>query len=159
MRTIQDPAATSGARVLVVDDDPLVRNFLRIILTQAGYRVLTAASGLNALRQLETAPLPDLVLLDLRMPELDGAGFRRAQCRSSRLFHIPVVVCSGEDPEFHRMEFSGCGWVRKPVDVSELLSTVAASLRQRDCAVESSRPLRLAADTRAPEVPPHQRED
>ena len=81
----------SGHRILVVDDDPDVRGFLQTLLESEGYRVYTAANGLDALTMARGAK-PDLIVLDFMMPLLDGKGFRDAQLRDPALAGIPIVL-------------------------------------------------------------------
>jgi len=80
--------------ILVVDDDAAIRAMLRRILEPAGYQILEAADGLAALEQIE-AERPDLILLDMIMPRLDGWGVLRALQQSPPLATIPVVLVSG----------------------------------------------------------------
>ena len=80
--------------ILVVDDDALFRAMLRRILESAAYRVVEAADGIEALEQLHPAP-PDLILLDVLMPRLDGWGVLRALRDRPTLHAIPVVLVSG----------------------------------------------------------------
>lgn len=80
-------------RVLVVDDDPLVRETSALVLTKQGYEVRTSADGFAALVTLRTA-LPDLIIADLRMPNMSGFEFLSVVRR--RFPHIPVIAISGE---------------------------------------------------------------
>ena len=83
--------------VLVVDDDLTTRDLLRRILEREGCRVLEAENGLIALELLEENDRPDLVLLDLMMPDMDGFGFLVAIQENSAWDSIPVVVFTGKD--------------------------------------------------------------
>jgi excisionase family DNA binding protein len=78
--------------VLVVDDDAMVRASVAEFLEDQGYQVLVVNDGVEALRALAEAPQPDLILLDLKMPNLDGWGFREEQLRNPRLADVPVIV-------------------------------------------------------------------
>lgn len=80
--------------VLVVDDDEDTRDVLRALLHGAGYRVETARDGKDALRVLEAGVAPSVIVLDMMMPRLDGAGFRAAQLADPRWRDIPVVAMS-----------------------------------------------------------------
>jgi two-component system, OmpR family, response regulator MprA len=101
-------AATPG--VLVIDDDPRIRTVLQAVLTDSGYTVRIASNGGAALALLG-AWRPDVILLDLQMPIMDGWTFRRAQLAHEDLAAIPVVVM-------------GAG-LAKPFELDELLETVA----------------------------------
>src|SRR5436190_5778708 len=84
---------TRGRTVLVVDDEPDVRNTVAMILEDEGYRVVTARDGREALNKVRSQ-LPDAILLDLMMPVLDGAGFLR-ECRANpECRRVPVLVMS-----------------------------------------------------------------
>jgi CheY-like chemotaxis protein len=78
--------------VLVVDDDPDIRDALCELLEDEGYRVVSAANGSEALAHLRSGELPCVILLDLMMPVMDGWEFRRQQQADPGLSSIPVVV-------------------------------------------------------------------
>src|SRR5688572_13333187 len=81
--------------ILLVDDDNDIRETYGEVLVDEGYQVVLARDGLEALEYLEgTATLPDLILLDLMMPRMDGNQFRGRQLETPRLADIPVVVIS-----------------------------------------------------------------
>ena len=110
-----------SAEILVVDDDRGIRETLGDVLRDEGYRVELARDGNEALSMLRAGDAPELILLDLSMPGMSGAEFRRAQLDDLRLAAIPVVVLSADErnplPDV-------AGWLRKPVDLHELLATV-----------------------------------
>jgi CheY-like chemotaxis protein len=112
--------------LLVVDDDADLREALQDVLRDAGYEVLTAANGRQALEVLARAPVtPLLVLLDMMMPVLDGAGFLRELYARPGGRDIPVVVFSASAGAREEAEqLSARAYLRKPVDVETLLSTV-----------------------------------
>jgi len=116
-----------SARVLVVDDEADIRDTIIEILQDAGHEAVGAYDGRDALDQLAREPLPDLILLDLRMPVLDGQGFRAQQVKDPRLATIPVVVVSANSQVREVAEGMGAaGYLRKPVDLAALLRTTAA---------------------------------
>lgn len=80
------------ARVLVVDDEPDVRLVVRVVLTSAGHEVIEAESGEAALEHLEAEPRPDAVLLDVRMPGIDGWEVLRRLRSGDAHRAVPVVV-------------------------------------------------------------------
>jgi excisionase family DNA binding protein len=86
-----DRKATRGV-VLVVDDDEMVRASVAEFLEDRGYQVVIAADGVEALKALVESPKPDLILLDLKMPNLDGWAFREEQLRNPNLAAVPVIV-------------------------------------------------------------------
>src|SRR5512142_2938239 len=92
-------AATPGAarRVLIVEDDVDIRETLGELLATAGYETAGAANGLDGLAAARRAP-PDLIVLDLMMPVMDGWEFRSAQRRDPALASIPVIVISASAP-------------------------------------------------------------
>jgi CheY-like chemotaxis protein len=114
--------------VLVVEDYADVRDIFAAFLTARGYDVLTAGDGLEAL-DVARANVPHLILLDLKMPRMDGETFRREQLADPQLAAAPVIVLSGNadaDDVAARMGAVAC--LRKPIDSSTLLSTVARYL-------------------------------
>jgi CheY-like chemotaxis protein len=124
-------AEAGGKNILVVDDDPLTRQALDMILGTAGYSARGAADGQEALKLLQSEPLPDLIILDLLMPGMDGWHFRREQRRVPALAVIPVVVCSGTgDADLHAAALGAAGFLDKPIDADQLLDLVGRVLRQ-----------------------------
>lgn len=119
---------TSGPApiVLVVDDDEDLLAVLRDVIEEEGYRVSTACDGEAALALLESGETPCMVLLDLKMPGMDGGEFRRRQLADPRLAAIPVVGFTGlwnGEESAHRLALASC--LRKPVNLHKLLETVA----------------------------------
>jgi CheY-like chemotaxis protein len=107
--------------VLVVDDDPDVREMLRVALKSEGYEVATAANGVDALHHLRSTPETCVVLLDLLMPLMDGGAFRAALARDRSLSWIPVVVMSGGfEVARQARELGARSFVPKPVDLDRL---------------------------------------
>jgi CheY-like chemotaxis protein len=82
--------------ILVVDDDPMVRDLLHDALQEAGHRVEVAADGAQALDRLRDGTAPCVVLSDVRMPRMDGFELSRATGRDPQLAAIPVVVMTGD---------------------------------------------------------------
>ena len=120
----------AAARVLVVDDEPQIRRFLRLGLTGHGYRVLEAATAEAALR-VAVAEQPDLVVLDLGLPDRDGFSVLAALREWSR---APVLVLSVRDREAEKVRAFDLGaddYVVKPFGLAELLARVRAALRRR----------------------------
>jgi CheY-like chemotaxis protein len=110
--------------VLVVDDDPSLREMLHIILNDAGYEARAARDGSHALAKLQTWR-PDLILLDLRMPGMDGWSFRRAQLADPSLASIPVVLASAAYMlELEAEKLGVTAVVPKPYDLDALLLLV-----------------------------------
>lgn len=112
--------------LLVVDDDHDIRLSLQDVLEVEGYRVITASSGREALEFLRQGLRPELILLDLMMPDVSGWEFRVRQRMEPELASIPVVVVSGQGLSTHDVaELGVAGYLPKPVDLDTLLSTVA----------------------------------
>ncbi len=116
-------------RVLVVDDDETIRRTLRINLRARGYEVEVVGSGRDALSTLEDAP-PDLVILDLGLPDLDGVEVLRRLRRTSR---VPVVVLSARhqsDDKVEALDEGADDYVTKPFGMDELMARVRSALRR-----------------------------
>jgi CheY-like chemotaxis protein len=120
---------TARARtVLIVDDDEDLRTMVAFVCETAGYCVRLAADGIEALDQLD-ADLPDVILLDMRMPRMDGWDFGR-RLRTLHGHRIPVVVMTAaEHAEKRAKEIDADDFVSKPFDVDNLLRVVARHLR------------------------------
>lgn len=115
----------SRGLVLVVDDDEGVRSAMAEVLADVGYDVATAANGQAALEWLRSQPLPSLILLDLMMPVLDGPQFRAAQLADDALRGIPVVVITAGGERGLHDSMAVQAWLNKPIELDDLLRTVA----------------------------------
>ena len=114
--------------VLVVDDEPQLRRFLRASLPAQGYRLVEAATGEEALREA-AARAPDLVLLDLGLPDLDGVEVTR---RLREWTAAPIVVLSARDQEQDKIRALDAGaddYLTKPFGTGELLARMRVALR------------------------------
>jgi two-component system response regulator MprA len=112
--------------VLVVDDDLDLRLTLADALTMAGFRVLGAANGREALDLLlGRQKRPDVILLDMMMPEMDGWAFRDEQRRHAAIARIPVVVFTAHSLPSDTVESLGvAGYLQKPAPLKELVRAV-----------------------------------
>ncbi len=115
--------------ILVVDDDPHIREVVRFALDKAGFAVAEAADGQQGLERFAEVE-PDLVVLDILMPELDGTDVCRAlRARST----VPIVFLSSKDDEIDRivgLELGGDDYVTKPFSPRELVARVRSVLRR-----------------------------
>ncbi len=117
--------------VLIVDDEPRIARLARDVLEHAGFAVVIAADGEAALREIRTRR-PDLVVLDLGLPGLDGLDVIRAVRRDSLL---PIVVLSARDDEVDKLlglELGADDYVTKPFSPRELVARVRAVLRRAE---------------------------
>lgn len=123
---IQPGAAASGARVLVVDDSPTVRQSVGATLAQAGFQTAQARDGVEAIGQLAGLPI-DVIVLDLEMPDLDGLGLLGILKDNPHFTDIPVVVLSSRDTHETRQRAIALGvraFLSKPCRPEDLLATV-----------------------------------
>jgi two-component system KDP operon response regulator KdpE len=118
----------AALRVLVVDDEPQIRRFLRLGLQSHGYAVSEAASAEAALRAA-ALERPDLVVLDIGLPDREGLDVLRALREWSRLPVIMLSVRSREDEKVQAFELGADDYVVKPFGMAELLARVKAALR------------------------------
>ncbi len=121
---------TNPADVLIVEDDTDIRDALCQILEEEGYRVLGLSHGRDALDYLRENPAPQLLLLDLMMPVMNGWEFREQQLQDPRLSSIPVVIISADGgARREAASFRAQGFLLKPVELDDLLATVARFCR------------------------------
>ncbi len=112
--------------LLVVDDDHDILLSLQDALETEGYRVATASTGREALERLKQGLHPDLILLDLMMPDISGWAFRAWQRSQAEFASIPVVVVSGQGLSGSEVARLGVeGYLPKPLELDHLLETVA----------------------------------
>ena len=120
------PGVAPLPRILLVEDDPGLRDTLAEVLSERGYDVTCAPDGRAALVELGDHPPPSVILLDLAMPVMDGWTFREEQRRDPRLASIPTIVLSaslGADPTvIDRLGASAA--LAKPFDLDRLLAAV-----------------------------------
>jgi two-component system KDP operon response regulator KdpE len=119
----------SKTHILVVDDEPGVLRFLRVNFESKGYQVTTAVNGLEALQKAELEP-PDLVILDITMPQMDG--FETCN-RLREWLQVPIIMLSARGDETDKVKCLDLGaddYMTKPFGVSELLARVRAVLRR-----------------------------
>lgn len=127
----------SEGRILIVDDEPQIQRFLKPALTAAGYDPLLASSAAEAERLAATAA-PELIILDLGLPDKDGKDVIRSLRTWSKL---PIVVLSARDQEVEKIEALDLGaddYVEKPFGIGELLARVRTALRHREPAALST---------------------
>ena len=124
-----------GPHVLVVEDDPDIRAGIAEALRLERYAVSLARDGVEGLAAAR-AHAPDLVLLDLAMPVLDGHGFLAARRGDPALSRIPVVVLTARG----HVDVPGCEVLAKPFDLDELLSVVARCAGRPDAARPAAGP-------------------
>lgn len=109
--------------ILVVDDEPSMRQFVKLVLQGEGYDVQTAEHGGTALEQIEVHP-PDVVLLDLNMPVMDGWALHTELKRQER--KIPVIfMTAGRSAKAEADAHGASGYLAKPFSVDDLLACVA----------------------------------
>jgi two-component system chemotaxis response regulator CheY len=113
------------SRILIVDDDADIRLTLTDCLEFDGYEVAQACDGLAALQALEAAPLPDVILLDLMMPRMDGREFLSRLRADARFRGVPVIVMTAAAP-VPAASLGADAFLRKPFDLSRLCELVAA---------------------------------
>ncbi len=109
--------------VLLLEDDDDARTLLGDLLESEGYKVVSFANGAEGLKYLEHAELPCLVILDLRMPVMDGAEFRAIMLKDPRLSKIPAIVVTAFDPSA-AASLAVQRVFKKPVNVQSLLRVV-----------------------------------
>jgi CheY-like chemotaxis protein len=112
--------------VLVVDDDPGIRDLLTELLEDEGYQVVSAANGLEAINHLQRGTKrPCVILLDLMMPVMNGWQFRNTQQQDPGLATIPVVVLSARnDIQQQASLINAAAHIMKPINLISLLDTV-----------------------------------
>jgi len=112
-------------RVLLIEDDFLLREMVTMVLGGVGYMVATATNGADAFQRLRHYEKPQLILLDLMMPGMDGWHFREEQKKDPQLASIPVVVISAlGDLEEMASSLGAAAYLKKPVESAKLLETV-----------------------------------
>jgi twitching motility two-component system response regulator PilH len=114
--------------ILVIDDSPTERHILVDLLTRNGYQVVTAENGEEGIEKAK-AELPDLILMDVVMPGLNGYQATRTLTRDDKTKHIPVIVCTSKNQETDKiwgLRQGAQDYLSKPINAEELLAKIAA---------------------------------
>ena len=122
--------------ILVVDDEEMIRNLLKVNLTKEGYNVIEATDGLEAV-ELATKERPDLILLDVMIPKLDGLSVCK---RIKNLMNVPILMVTAKDSEVDKilgLERGADDYVTKPFSIRELIARVKANLRKAEVSLSS----------------------
>jgi DNA-binding NarL/FixJ family response regulator len=139
-----DPSAVKPARILIVDDEPLNVDYLEQELECHGFLTESAANGLEALERVAASP-PDLVLLDVMMPELDGIAALRVLKQDPETRLIPVVLMTAlnaVDDRVRGIEAGADDFLSKPVDDRELIARIRTALKLKQAIDETVSELR-----------------
>ena len=124
-------AVVPGKRLLLVEDNELALEILTFVLRSRGYIVSSAANGQEALWRLRAGPAPDCVVLDLRLPVMDGRQFRASQLADPALAGIPVLLLSGQpDLPQEAAALGAAGYLQKPVGDADLVAAVERCCRR-----------------------------
>ena len=118
-------------KILIVDDEKPISDIIKFNLTKEGYETVTACDGREAITKFEEED-PDLIILDLMLPELDGLEVAKEVRKTS---HIPIIMLSAKDSEFDKvigLEIGADDYVTKPFSNRELLARVKAHLRRTE---------------------------
>ncbi len=117
----------SVAKILVVEDDDDIRDSLKELLEEEGYRVDTAANGEQALCRLQDE-VPQVILLDLMMPVMDGWQFQKELRETPTFARVPIIVISAS--KFSREPLNAAAFIPKPLDAGVLLETIESFLSE-----------------------------
>ncbi len=120
----------SGKLILIVDDSKDNQDLLKLVLISKGYSVHCASNGQEALVMLfELSILPDLILLDAKMPVMDGYEFRVQQKKLARIRDIPVVVMTGDSDENMGKDMDEpCGVLIKPLHMNSIIEVITTHI-------------------------------
>ena len=128
INSLPEPAAPM---VMVVDDSDDIREMVRFVLDARGYRVVEATNGLEAL-ELARVECPDLILMDLNMPVLDGFGAVRRIRKISDMCEVPIVAISAHNTIDHRAKAHAVGfneYLTKPLNFAQMLNLIQRFLQ------------------------------
>ena len=118
----------SVKKILVIDDSPTERHFLTEILSKNNYQVITAVNGEEGIEKARKE-LPDLILMDVVMPGLNGYQATRTLTRDEQTKHIPIIVCTSKGQETDKiwgLRQGAHDYMTKPINGDELLMKIAA---------------------------------
>src|SRR5438046_2436049 len=119
---------TADTKILLIEDEPEIRRFLRVSLTERGYEISEATNGAEGL-QLAVSKSPDVIILDLGLPDMDGKDVARQLREWS---NIPIIILSARDQETDKTDALDIGaddYLTKPFGIMELLARIRVALR------------------------------
>jgi two-component system, OmpR family, KDP operon response regulator KdpE len=132
-------------RILIVDDDPAIRKFIKANLEARDYEVLTAVDGEEGVKSIESE-MPDLILLDITMPKINGLEV----CRRVREWtEVPIIILSALEGEMDKVKCLDCGaddYLTKPFSLKELLARIKAVIRRSQPSGPASATSRFVKD-------------
>jgi CheY-like chemotaxis protein len=125
-------ASPAGKTILIVDDEFGVLEVLEFILSDAGYTVVSAVNGQDALARLKET-MPDLVIVDFMMPILDGNGVIKAIRSDDKLRNVPIILASALPEQTIRQRCEGYNtFLRKPYRTEQLMEEISKLIAQSD---------------------------
>jgi CheY-like chemotaxis protein len=119
------------AKVLIADDSDMMRRIAKMSIEKGGHIVIEAQDGAEAV-QLAASSLPDIILLDAEMPEMDGWEASKAIKENPQTAHIPIFMCTGHDLSGEAAQLAAVGasgYIAKPFNPQILLSTIAGAVK------------------------------
>ena len=125
---VNRPGTNKHCPVLIVEDDSDLREMMAQLLTLEGFQSATVANGQEALKYLSGGDTPNVILLDLMMPVMDGWEFRRQQQADPALARVPVIVLSALDAN-RAADVDAAAFLKKPLDFDRLLELVRSYCR------------------------------
>lgn len=121
----------ASASIVVIDDDAELQNLLRLHLMAVGYSVRIAGSAKEGMRAIQSN-VPDLILTDIAMPDMDGYELLKTLQRDDATRAIPVILLTGtvdDDSRLHGMQLGAAAYLEKPVTRRDLLKSVSTALQ------------------------------
>ena len=122
--SVSEPVGPKRYLVAIIEDDSEFRNMLRELLEEEQYRVVALSNGAEALETLRGESIPDIILLDVSMPVMDGFDFLRFRNDDPQLAQVPVVLVTNAKPH-ERPTIGVNDVVRKPIDIDEILFVIS----------------------------------
>jgi len=138
---------TTPKHILIVDDEPRMRRFVRMNLELEQFQVSEASDGLEAIRKVRDE-MPDLVVLDVEMPQLDGFETLREIRRTAAVPVIMLTVRGDEEDRIKGLDLGADDYVTKPFSARELVSRINAVLRRVEMSSPAERSTRIRIDER-----------
>lgn len=129
-------------RILLVDDEPDILEFLKYNLEQEEFEVLTSTNGRDALKKI--AQKPDLIVLDIMMPEMDGFELQKQIKDHKEYQQIPIIFLtakSGETDEIRGLDLGASDYIQKPISPKKLISRIKANLRKSATDDKKAKPI------------------